>query len=198
MHSVPDVAGAVEWGGDTWLAQVERGLAWLGPVSGLRIMDLGTRFGGMAVHLARAGATVVGVDVDSEAIEVASQHASSAGVDHRVSFEVRSGAPDDLPQDFDVVFTKSVLVLSHDLDATIRGIAGALRSGGRLLAIENARGPLAVHAARIVRRRSLHPHGARYFTPRTLRSVENHFDLDLVHWTRVPPTVVLGGQKRSR
>lgn len=194
---MPDVQSAVEWGGDTWAAQVERGLAWLGPVAGLRIMDLGTRYGGMAIHLAKAGATVVGVDLDRAALDVAFGRATDAGVADRISFEIRSGAADDLPGDFDVVFAKSVPVLSPDLDATIRGIANSLRSGGRLLAIENARGPLIVHAARVVRRRSLRPHGAHYCTPGTVRTVASHFDLDLVRWTRIPPTVAIGGSKRS-
>lgn len=188
--------GAVEWGGRAWRSQVVRGLRWLGPVNGLRVLDLGTRFGGMAIHFARAGATVVGVDIDGAALEIARRRAVQAGVGHRTSFEERTGDPEDLPRDFDVIFTKSVLVLAPNLGVMIESLATSLRPGGRLLSVENSRGPVLMHGARVVRRRSLSPHGATYFTPGTIALFERCFDVEMVHWTRLPPTVVVGGLRR--
>ena len=39
----PELADFVDWGGGTWVRQVAAGLEWLGPVAGLRVLDIGTR-----------------------------------------------------------------------------------------------------------------------------------------------------------
>ena len=186
----------VEWGGAVWVEQVERGLEWLGDVRGLRILDVGARYGGTSTLFGQLGAEVVGIDTDAAALEFARDRALGAGLADRVRFEHRSGDPDDLPRQFDVVFTKSVLVIVPDLAATLAGLASALVDGGRLLMVENGRGPAIVHAARMIRRRSLHPHGANYFTNASLPIIRRHFDVQLEHWTRFPPTLVVGAVRR--
>lgn len=187
----------VEWGGPTWVDQVRRGLEWLGPLDGLRILEVGAREGGMSLLFARMGATVVGVDIDEQALSVARDRARSAGITDRARFELRSGAPDDLPRGFDLVFTKSVLVLARDLAGSAAAIHNVLEPGGRLLAIENARGPFPYHLARMIVRRSTHPHGARYFTKSRLAELNPWFDLALERWTPVPPTVLIGAVRRT-
>jgi hypothetical protein len=87
-------------------------------------------------------------------------------------------------------------VLMPNLDAAMKGIAASLVSGGRLLAIENARGPLPVHIARMIRRRSLHPHGANDFTRRSIQVIGAYFRVDLERWTTAPPTVLVGAVKK--
>ena len=185
----------VEWGGRAWADQVQRGLDWLGDVNGLRILEIGTRYGGMATLLALRGARVTAFDITSEAFEVARETSDRHGVGARVSYEVYSGDPRDLPTGYDVVFSKSTLVLMPDLDAAVEGISASLVGGGRLLAVENARGALPIHVARMVRRRSLRPHGASYFTGASLRSVQKRFNIELERWTRTPPTVLLGAKR---
>ena len=186
----------VEWGGPVWVEQVQRGLEWLGDVRGLRILDVGARYGGTSTLFGHLGAEVVGIDTDAAALEVARERARGEGLADRVQFQHRSGAPDDLPRPFDVVFTKSVLVIVPDLAATLAALASVLVDGGRLLMVENGRGPAVVHAARMIRRRSLHPHGANYFTHASLALVRHHFDVQLEHWTAFPPTLVVGAVRR--
>ncbi len=50
-------------GGRTWDEQVTAGLDWLGDIDGLRILDIGTRHGGMAILLATRGGLVTGLDI---------------------------------------------------------------------------------------------------------------------------------------
>jgi len=114
-----------------------------------------------------------------------------------VAFDVYSGKPEDLPTGYDVIFSKSTLVLLRDIEGAARGLSNARVPGGRLLAVENARGPLPVHVARIVRRRSLHPHGATYFTNRSVSAIREFFDVERIRWTAVPPTVLIGAVKRG-
>lgn len=186
----------VEWGGPVWVQQVHRGLEWLGDVRGLRILDVGARYGGTSTLFGLLGAEVVGIDTDAQALEIATRRATTAGVADRVRFQQRSGHPSDLPMEFDVAFTKSVLVVVPDLDAMLAGLASALVEGGRLLMVENARGSAFVHAARMIRRRSLRPHGATYFTKASLPLIRRRFDVQLEHWTAVPPTLVVGAVRR--
>lgn len=184
-----------EWGGRAWLDQLRRGLDWLGDVRELRVLELGTRHGRMATWFALHGATVTAVDIDRQPLTEARQFAHRHGVDDRVRFETYDGDPARLAGGFDVVFAKSVLVLM-DLAATVDALAKLLLDDGRLLIVENARGPIPVHVARMVRRRSLRPHGARYFTPASAATLRRWFDLELEHWTSVPPTVVIGARRR--
>jgi 2-polyprenyl-3-methyl-5-hydroxy-6-metoxy-1,4-benzoquinol methylase len=81
----------VEWGGPTWADQVQRGLDWLGDVDGLRVLEIGTRYGGMATLLARRGARVTALDITSETFEVARETSERHGVGTRISYEVYSG-----------------------------------------------------------------------------------------------------------
>ena len=187
----------VEWGGPVWADQVRRGMDWLGDVAGLRVLEIGARSGGMATLMALRGAEVTALDITSGAFGAARELSEQHGVGGKVSFAVYSGDPQDLPSGYDVVFAKSTLVLMPDLDAACRGIARALVSGGRLLAVENARGPLPIHVARVVRRRSLRPHGASYFTKRSMESVRAHLSVGLERWTVAPPTVLMGAIKVS-
>lgn len=182
----------VEWGGNRWRDELERGLDWLGDVGGLRILDVGTRNGRMATWFARAGAKVVAVDVTEDAMAEARAFAETHGVSDRIDFRLYSGDPAELPTGFDVVFAKSVVVLM-DIEGAVDGFAAALKEGGRILLVENARGPLPLHVARVLRRGSLRPHGARYFTDATVATIRTRFRVDLEHWA--PPVVVIGGAK---
>lgn len=187
-----DTSPPVDWGGGTWRRQVERGLAWLGPVEGLRVLELGPREGRMATWFAEHGATVEAFDIRPEPLQEARRWAAARGVSERTTFSTYSGDLDELPDHFDVVFTKSTVVVMDQATAPA-GLAGRLVAGGRLLMIENAAGPVPVRLARMVRRRSRRPFGAAYFGPGSLDPFRQHFMVELERWTQVPPTVVIGG-----
>lgn len=59
-------------------------------VPGMRVLDIGCGWGGMALYLARhTGARVTGITLSSEQLAVAKRRAEEAGLADRVSFELR-------------------------------------------------------------------------------------------------------------
>jgi 2-polyprenyl-3-methyl-5-hydroxy-6-metoxy-1,4-benzoquinol methylase len=56
---------------------------FLGPLSGLQVLDVGTGTGRAAIGLAKRGARVTGVDASYEMLDVAKARASAAGADIR-------------------------------------------------------------------------------------------------------------------
>lgn len=100
-------------------------LDWLGPVEGLRVLDLGCGDGVLTERLAGAGADVVGVDASPDMVVAAKDR----GVDARVM----DGAALDLDGGFDVVFSNAALHWMTDPDAVIAGVRRALRPGGRFV-----------------------------------------------------------------
>jgi SAM-dependent methyltransferase len=165
----------------------------LGDVRGKRLMDIGTRHGQMAMWFAERGANVVGLDIDDAPFEAARLQAHRRNLDPQVEFRTYSGDPLELPKGFDIVFAKSTVVLMEPQRAA-EGLHGSLVSGGKLLLVENARGPFPLHLARMIRRMSLRPHGARYFTQRTLDIFSERFEIALVRW--YGPTVLIGAIRR--
>ena len=192
-----DLSEFVEWGGSAWIEQVEAGVRWLGALEGLRVLEIGTRRGGMALYFATRGAHVTALDISSETFDGARARARDLVVEDMVEFREYSGHLQDLPGGYDVVFAKSTLVLMGDIDPVAKAVTACLAPGGRLLAIENARGPLLLHAARVIRRRSWRPHGASYFTSASMRAFAAHLDVQLERWTTVPPTVLIGAARRD-
>ncbi len=97
----------------------------LDPKPGERILDLGCGDGTLTLQIAARGATVVGVDASADMLATA----RARGVDTR---HVRAEA---LPfeREFDAVFSNAVLHWIKDADAVARGVARALRPGGRFV-----------------------------------------------------------------
>ncbi|MBP2227599.1 cyclopropane-fatty-acyl-phospholipid synthase [Azospirillum agricola] len=59
-------------------------------VPGMRVLDIGCGWGGMALYLARmTGARVTGITLSSEQLAVARERAAAAGLSDRVTFELR-------------------------------------------------------------------------------------------------------------
>jgi SAM-dependent methyltransferase len=77
------------------------------------MLELGCSDGRTSVELARAGATVVGIDISDVAIAKAREHARAAGVDS-AEFEIGDASSLDYADgSFDVVFGSSIV---HHLD----------------------------------------------------------------------------------
>ena len=97
----------------------------LAPRAGERILDVGCGDGVLTERISRAGATVVGADPAPDLVAAAVKR----GVDARLLDAQR------LPfeSEFDAVFTNAVLHWIPDLDAALRGIHRALKSGGRFV-----------------------------------------------------------------
>jgi len=115
--------------GELGLPQVVR--AALGNLRGRRVLHLQCATGESTAELADLGALVTGVDISSEALDVArSRRPEIAWVQgdvHDLPAELRRGR-------FDLVYTAGgVLVWLHDLRPWAEGIAAALREGGDFL-----------------------------------------------------------------
>src|SRR5947208_15238059 len=83
--------------------------AFLAPLAGRRVLDVGTGTGRAAITLARRGARVTGVDASSEMLDVARARAAAAGAE--VRFE--AGDAHALPfadRSFDAVVSLRVLM----------------------------------------------------------------------------------------
>src|SRR5262249_1844474 len=118
--------------GELGLPPIVRGA--LGDLKGRRILNLQCATGESAAELAELGGLVTGVDISSEALDVARERwPDIAWVQadvHDLPTELKRGR-------FDLVYTaEGVLAWLHDLSAWADGIVAALRSGGDFLLYE--------------------------------------------------------------
>jgi SAM-dependent methyltransferase len=101
-------------------------LGWLNPKPGERILDLGCGDGALTEKIAKAGASVIGIDTSPEFLRVARER----GLDVRhmdaqaLTFSSK----------FDAVFSNAALHWMTQPAKVLAGIAGALKPGGRFVA----------------------------------------------------------------
>ena len=102
----------------------------LGDLRGRRVLELGCGDGETSVRLARAGASVVAIDISPEMIGVARQRAAQAGFADAIETRATSGEDLDFPDhSFDAVYGHSIL--HHlNLDVSMPHIARMLKPGG--------------------------------------------------------------------
>lgn len=109
-------------------------LGAVAPTPGIHVLDVGCGEGYMSRHIARAGATVTGIDPCGELIDAASQAAD----DDALPITYRVAAAENLPMDdstFDTVVCNHVFNDIADLDGALREFARVLRPGGLLVAM---------------------------------------------------------------
>lgn len=97
----------------------------LAPQSGERILDLGCGDGFVTAWMADQGADVVGVDSSPDLLEAA----RARGLDVRLA----DGQNLPFDREFDAVFSNAAMHWMVDADGVIRGVARALRPGGRFV-----------------------------------------------------------------
>ena len=125
------------------LRYIERSIA----LSGIRALDVGCGGGILSESLARAGASVLGIDLSAEVLEVAKLHALEAGV----QLEYRAIAAEDLAQQqpaaFDLITCMELLEHVPDPAATIAALAAAVKPGGDVIVSTLNRKPAAFAVA---------------------------------------------------
>lgn len=124
-------------------------LEWLDPKPGEEILDLGCGDGVLTAQIAKRGANVLGVDASPEMVDAARKRGVAAEtVDAtQMAFQRR----------FDTVFSNAALHWIHDQPALLRGVANALKPGGRFVAEMGGHGNIA--AIRVALHAALAHHG---------------------------------------
>ena len=116
-------------------------------LKGARALDVGCGGGLLSEALARAGASVVAIDLAPAVLNVARLHLHESGlkVDYRET-SVESLA-DEMPTAFDVIACMEMLEHVPDPGSVIRAAATLLKPGGKLFLSTLNRTPLAFGAA---------------------------------------------------
>ena len=122
------------WGDELLRA---RALTRLVP-SGLKVADVGTGTGILALELAAIGCQVVAIDSSEAMLEAAARKLEDAGCD---TVALRQAEASDLPLadgEVDAAFAHMVLQYLEEPDAAIREMARVVRPGGRVVLIDFA------------------------------------------------------------
>lgn len=189
-----------EWGGKSWSNLLSLAIKEIQPnndLKGLNILDIGTRYGKIAVLFALMGANVTGVDISESSLEIAKEEANKWDVN--VNFIKYDGNLDIFPDEsFDLIFTKSVLVVVPDLDSFLKKISNKLKPGGRVIFLENSRGNFFFHLFRSLRHRHWNHHQANFFTHKQINLLRSIFHTDLVKQALMPPICLFIGKKKIK
>jgi SAM-dependent methyltransferase len=129
------VAGGTLMGAEE-AAALDRATAGRG-VGGLDVAHLQCHLGCDAITMARAGASVTGIDFSPTALLRLGEIAASCGVDVATVEADSRDLPTSLDGSFDLVYASvGVLGWIDDLDAWMRGVSRVLRPGGQLVLVE--------------------------------------------------------------
>lgn len=195
----------MEWGGKYWLRLVKHAVEdFIGPdLSGRRVLELGSSNGRMAVFFALLGADVTGVDIDGTHFTVGQNEARQRGVAERVHLIEYEGNLDVLPDGaFDVIFSKSVLVMVPRLDQFLCKLNIKVATGGKVVFLENARGNRVLHALRPIyyRLRNYPYHKVQqFFSVRELNWMRQAFEIDSIESAPITrPGYLIMGHKREQ
>lgn len=104
---------------------------WLGPLAGVRVLDMGCGGGLAAEALARRGAKVVGLDASPQAIEIATDHARQEGL--AIDYHVGGCTEAGLYAPFDAVLAMEIIEHIDDPKAFVTACAPLVRPGGALI-----------------------------------------------------------------
>ena len=99
---------------------------WLAPKAGESILDLGCGDGALTEQIAATGASVVGIDSSQDMVEAA----RGRGLDAQLSNAVQLS----FDTEFDAVFSNAALHWVPEANDVARGVARALKPGGRFVA----------------------------------------------------------------
>lgn len=109
--------------------RLKRILDLVGTESGLRVLDVGCGNGRIGSEIKKNGNYVAGVEISSEAAEIASQ-----ALDKVHSFNIESSWPGELQKgDFDLVLLPEILEHVFDPVEVLKSARNALKPGGNLI-----------------------------------------------------------------
>ena len=194
-----ELAYAAEWGGAIWIDLLRQGLEAIGDLSALRVLEVGARSGRLAAYVARRGATVVAIDITPGFEADVVHEAELQGVGDRVEARLDDGRLGSVVKEtFDLVMTKSALVVIPDRDTYLATIEGLMTPGGAVLFIENGKGGRVADALRRLRRPGWDHRRISYFDRAAIDALGRRFTLVRVVERRLPPVWLFVGRRRSR
>lgn len=102
-------------------------------LSGCRVLDVGCGGGLLAEGMARRGARVTGIDLASEALEVARLHALESGAAVEYRHESVESMAESAPAAYDLVTCLEMLEHVPDPAAVVGALARLVRPGGHVI-----------------------------------------------------------------
>jgi SAM-dependent methyltransferase len=187
-----------EWGGKSWEKLIAFSIKnFLGSnLNDKQILEIGSRYGKMSCLFALIGGKVIGVDINIDNITIANNEAAKWGIKN-IKFIYYDGNLDIFQNgSFDIIFTKSVLVLIPNLQETLLKISAKLKPSGKIVFIENAYGNPIIHALRYVKHRKWNFKRATFFSKKEISMINEIFDVKFIKEIKIPPIYLLCGYKK--
>ena len=139
------MATKLDWAGSLgkmWASKVEAhdrllgpigdaGIAALGDISGKRILDIGCGAGTTSVAMAKAGATVVGVDISEELLA----EARARDTDSLCTFLLCDAATTEFAEPFDLIYSRFGMMFFDDPVAGWANLHQQLASDGKAVVV---------------------------------------------------------------
>jgi len=197
-HPLQHLDYFMEWGGMAWKGLMNYALKnFLGlNLQGQVILDIGTRYGKMACLFGLLGGKVMGADLTRTPLSVAREESQKWNIHQKCLFVQGTGDLSIIKDNsFDVVFSKSVLVVVPNLSQFLKDVRAKLKTGGRIVFLENAKGPKWLHILRAFRHGKWDYKTAHYFTSDEIRLISEIFqEVSIKRWM-FPPVVLILGRK---
>ena len=192
----------MEWGAKSWEKLTYHAIhACVGEeqIANKEVLEIGARYGRISSLFALLGAKVTGIDINKECLITAAKEAVKHGVSDRVKFLAYDGNLDVFPDEsFDIIFTKSVLVLVPELDSFLITLNGKLKPNGKVIFIENGYGNIFIHFLRKFRHRSWAFARAKFFKRDDMKLLRRSFDVIEIKRSWIPPIWMIYGEKKVR
>ncbi len=190
-----------EWGNSIWRENVKyiiKDVIGQNNFKDKKLLDVGPRYGRMSVLFSLLGCNVTGIDLLEEPLIKAREEAAKFGVTHKTKFIRYNGDPDIFEDNsFDIIFTKSVLVMVSELDPFLNKLTKKLKPNGTFVSIENGRGNIFIHWLRNIRHRSWDHSRAKYFDKKRIQIMNKYIDLKEIKYNSIPPVYLFIGKKKS-
>jgi SAM-dependent methyltransferase len=101
---------------------------------GQRVLDFGSGHGAMSLEMARAGAIVLGVDLDEERIDWAKANLLHEPVAGSLEFQTADVTQMNLHDEFDLIISKDSFEHIEDLRSVLVALRDAMKPDGRIWA----------------------------------------------------------------
>jgi SAM-dependent methyltransferase len=188
-----------EWGGARWSNMVRTSLTdFTGTdLTGKRVLEIGFRYGRMSSLFALLGADVTGVELTDVHLKKAQAELEKWGVAHKVNFLTYDGNLDIFDDEsFDIVFTKSVLVVIPELHSFLKTLNRKLAANGQVIFLENGQGSKVYHYLRRWKHRRWDYTKAHFLKQSDMAIFRKTFDIAAVQTSSLPPIYLILGSKR--